>query len=78
MQETPTHEVAVHGPEDEFQEKRTVLFGSAVDLKRRSGWASGLSDAAAQWRMKRKRTVVVRGVGFRLGAAAAIVGLCCV
>lgn len=45
-QETPTHE-AVHGSEEEFQEARTVLFGSAVDLRRRRGWVSGLVTAAA-------------------------------
>lgn len=43
--ETPTQE-SVHGSEDEFQEVRTVALGSAVDLKRRRGWVSGLSIAA--------------------------------
>lgn len=45
MQETPTHEL--HGSDEEFQEARRELFGSAVDLKRRRGSASGCSDAAA-------------------------------
>lgn len=45
-QETPTHD-AVHGSEEEFQEVRTVLLGSAVDLKRRRGGVSGLLIAAA-------------------------------
>lgn len=45
MQETPTHEL--HGSDEEFQEVRRELSGSAVDLRTSRGSTSGCSDAAA-------------------------------
>lgn len=72
MQETPAQEL--HGSEVEFQEVRMEFWGSAVDLKRRRGAASGWSHAAAWWRKRRRMKTAVVGFGFSDGGGAAIVG----